>query len=36
LAIKINQNRGAQQKICFNKNFKRNCTISREIPNLWV
>jgi len=34
LAVKINENRGAQQEICFNKSFKRNCTISTGIPNL--
>jgi len=22
--------------LCFNKSFKRNCTISTGIPNLWV
>jgi len=36
LAVKINGNRGAQQDICFNKSFKRNCTISTGIPNLGV
>ena len=32
----INGNRGAQQEICFNKSFKRNCTISTGIPNFGV
>jgi len=36
LAVKINGNRGAQQEICFNKSFKRNCTISTGIPNLGI
>jgi len=36
LAVKINGNRDAQQEICFNKTFKRNCTISTGIPNLGV
>jgi len=34
LAVKINGNRGAQQEICFNKSFNRNCTILTGIPNL--
>jgi len=29
----MNGNR-AQQQICLNENFKRNCTISTGIPNL--
>jgi len=36
LAVKINGNRGAQQEICFNKSFKRNCTVPTGIPNLRV
>jgi len=36
LAVKINGNRGAQQEICFNKSFKRHCTIPTGIPNLGV
>jgi len=37
LAIKINGNRGIQQEIlCFNKSFKRKCTISIAIPNFGV
>jgi len=36
LDVKINGNRGAQQEICFNKSFKRNCTISTGIANLGV
>jgi len=32
--VTINGNRGAQQEFCFNKSFKRNCTISTGIPNL--
>jgi len=34
--VKINRNRGTQQEFCFNKGFKRNCTISTGIPNLGV
>jgi len=33
-AVKINGNRRAQQEICFNKSFKRNCTNATEIPSL--
>ena len=36
LTVEINGSRGAQQEICFNKSFERNCTISTGIPNLGV
>jgi len=36
LTVKIKGNRGAQQETCFNKSFKRNCTISTGIPNVGV
>jgi len=36
VATSIIGNHGALQKICFNKSFKRNCTISTGIPNLGV
>jgi len=34
--VKLNENRGAQQEISYNKNFKRNCTVSTGVPNLGV
>jgi len=36
LAVKMKGNRGAQQEICFNKSFRRNCTVSTRIPYLRV
>jgi len=36
LAINRPTNHGAQQELCFNKSFKRNCTISTGIPHLGV
>jgi len=36
LAVKINGSRGARQEICFNKSFKRNCTISTGVSTLGV
>ena len=35
-ALEINGNRGEENEICFNKGFKRNCTISTGIPNSGV